>query len=323
MKKLFIVFLLALSIVLFCACNQTGQYLIFGTFAEVDLSGSGSGDAVDEIEKVLAKVENLMSTAKEGSDVYRINEAEAGESVKVDKMTMEVLLECKTARELSGGTFDPTVYPLVKLWQFAADNYIGEISSLPTEAEIAEALSHVGFDKIILDEENLTVTKTDSLTKIDLGGVAKGYALKKCYQTSSSLKGVINVGGNIAAVGKDLTIGVKNPRGSGYVGTFTLKSGYSVSTSGDYERYYEYNGVRYCHIISPLSGMALSANSGQELCSVSIISNSFALCDALSTAVMLLGKDAGIELIKKTGVGAVLIDLNQKVTAVNLSFSLK
>ena len=318
MKKLFIVFLLALSIVLFCACNQTGQYLIFGTFAEVDLSGSGSGDAVDEIEKVLAKVENLMSTAKEGSDVYRINEAEAGESVKVDKMTMEVLLECKTARELSGGTFDPTVYPLVKLWQFAADNYIGEISSLPTETEIAEARSHVGFDKIILDEENLTVTKTDSLTMIDLGGVAKGYALKKCYQISSSLKGVINVGGNIAAVGKDLTIGVKNPRGSGYVGTFTLKSGYSVS-----ERYYEYDGVRYSHIISPLSGMALSVNSGQELCSVSIISNNFALCDALSTAVMLLGKKAGIQLIEQAGVGAVLIDLNQKVTAVNLSFSLK
>ena len=106
-------------------------------------------------------------------------------------------------------------------------------------------------------------------------------------------------------------------------GTFTLKSGYSVSTSGDYERYYEVDGVRYCHIISPLSGMALSANSGQELCSVSIISNNFALCDALSTAVMLLGKKAGIQLIEQAGVGAVLIDINQEITAVNLSFSLK
>lgn len=323
MKKLFIVFLLALSIVLFCACNQTGQYLIFGTFAEADLTGSGSGDAVEKIEKVLTEVENLMSTDKEDSDVYKINKAVAGESVKVGKMTMEVLLESKKAYELTGGQFDPTVYPLVRLWQFAADNYIGEISSLPTEADIAEALSHVGFDNIILDEENLTVTKTDSLAMIDLGGVAKGYALNKCYLLSSFLEGVINVGGNIAAVGKDLTIGVKNPRGSGYVGTFTLKSGYSVSTSGDYERYYLLDGVRYCHIISPLSGQALSTANGQELCSVSIISKSFALCDALSTAVMLLGKDAGIELIKKTGVGAVLIDLNQKVTAVNLSFSLK
>lgn len=289
----------------------------------MDLTGAGSDDAAEGIEKVLTQIEDLMSVASDGSDVYRINKAVAGESVKVGKMTMEVLLESKKAYELTGGQFDPTVYPLVRLWQFAADNYIGEISSLPTEADIAEALSHVGFDNIILDEENLTVTKTDSLTKIDLGGVAKGYALGKCYSLCSSLKGVINVGGNIAAVGKDLTIGVKNPRGSGYVGTFTLKSGYSVSTSGDYERYYEVDGVRYCHIVSPLNGRALSTESGQQLCSVSIISKSFALCDALSTAVMLLGKDAGIELIKKTGVGAVLIDLNQKVTAVNLSFSLK
>ena len=289
----------------------------------MDLTGAGSDDAAEGIEKVLTQIEDLMSVASDGSDVYRINEAEAGESVKVGKMTMEVLLESKKAYELTGGQFDPTVYPLVRLWQFAADNYIGEISSLPTEADIAEALSHVGFDNIILDEENLTVTKTDSLTKIDLGGVAKGYALGKCYSLCSSLKGVINVGGNIAAVGKDLTIGVKNPRGSGYVGTFTLKSGYSVSTSGDYERYYEVDGVRYCHIVSPLNGRALSTESGQQLCSVSIISKSFALCDALSTAVMLLGKERGIELIEKAGVGAVLIDLNQEVTAVNLSFSLK
>lgn len=289
----------------------------------MDLTGAGSDDAAEGIEKVLTQIEDLMSVASDGSDVYRINKAVAGESVKVGKMTMEVLLESKKAYELTGGQFDPTVYPLVRLWQFAADNYIGEISSLPTEADIAEALSHVGFDNIILDEENLTVTKTDSLTKIDLGGVAKGYALGKCYSLCSSLKGVINVGGNIAAVGKDLTIGVKNPRGSGYVGTFTLKSGYSVSTSGDYERYYEVDGVRYCHIVSPLNGRALSTESGQQLCSVSIISKDFALCDALSTAVMLLGKERGIELIKKTGVGAVLIDLNQKVTAVNLSFSLK
>lgn len=289
----------------------------------MDLTGAGSDDAAEGIEKVLTQIEDLMSVASDGSDVYRINKAVAGESVKVGKMTMEVLLESKKAYELTGGQFDPTVYPLVRLWQFAADNYIGEISSLPTEADIAEALSHVGFDNIILDEENLTVTKTDSLTKIDLGGVAKGYALGKCYSLCSSLKGVINVGGNIAAVGKDLTIGVKNPRGSGYVGTFTLKSGYSVSTSGDYERYYEVDGVRYCHIVSPLNGRALSTESGQQLCSVSIISKSFALCDALSTAVMLLGKERGIELIEKAGVGAMLIDLNQEVTAVNLSFSLK
>ena len=289
----------------------------------MDLTGAGSDDATEGIEKVLTQIEDLMSVASDGSDVYRINEAEANESVKVSQMTMDVLLASYRAYEMTDGLFDVTVYPLVKLWKFSADDFVGEADSLPSDADIEEALLHVGFDKIILDSENLTVTKTDSLTKIDLGGVAKGYALGKCYSLCSSLKGVINVGGNIAAVGKDLTIGVKNPRGNGYVGTFTLKSGYSVSTSGDYERYYEVDGVRYCHIVSPLNGRALSTESGQQLCSVSIISKDFALCDALSTAVMLLGKDAGIELIKKTGVGAVLIDLNQEVTAVNLSFSLK
>ena len=91
MKKLFIVFLLALSIVLFCACNQTGQYLIFGTFVEVDLTGAGSDDAAEGIEKVLTQIEDLMSVASDGSDVYRINEAEANERFKEVQQAYSVL----------------------------------------------------------------------------------------------------------------------------------------------------------------------------------------------------------------------------------------
>ncbi|MGN0796301.1 MAG: FAD:protein FMN transferase [Christensenellales bacterium] len=322
-KKFFAVILLCLiCIVLFCACNKTGQYLIFGTFVDIELSGNGASSKLSEIEKRFVEIENLMSATKSGSDIYKINNAKMGEAVKVDKETMEVLKSAKVVYEISDGAFDPTVYPLSRLWKFSADAYVGVPTSIPSNEEVTSLLSLVGMDKLLLDEENLTVVKTMDGVQIDLGGLAKGYAAGVGLSMINGQKGIINVGGNIVAVGKDVTVGIQNPRGDGYVGKFTLSSGMSVSTSGDYERRYTFEGVDYHHIISPFTGYPSGIKDSADLISVTVISDSYTLCDAVTTAVMVLGKEKGAKLIESLNMKGVLIDSDLNITVIgNLDFT--
>lgn len=322
--KVLVIILCLCSIVLFCACNETGQYLIFGTFVEIDLSGVKAGKTVSKIEKRFVEIENEMSVQKGTSDVYKINNAKAGERVYVCVDTLKVLETAKNIYEMSNGAFDPTVYPLVKLWKFSADTYVGAPNALPTESEIETALKSVGFDKISIDFDGGFVTKSSDAVMIDLGGLAKGFAAGEGLSIASGGKGIINVGGNIVAVGRDLKVGVQNPRGEGYVGTFTLSCGQSVSTSGDYERHYFYKGVNYHHIISPFSGYPTGIKDDSDLISVTVVSDKYTLCDAVATAVMVLGKNDGKALIERLGLCGVIIDKNLNITVVgNLDFQKK
>ena len=315
-KKLFVLILCVLCIVLFCACNKTGQYLIFGTFVDIELSGSNASKKLVEIEKRLIKIENLMSATKDGSDVAKINAALKDTPVSVSRETMQVLICAKEVYTASGGAFDPTVYPLSRLWKFSADTYVGVPTTLPDDEEILDALSLVGMDKLLLDEENLTVTKKADGLKIDLGGLAKGYAAGEALSIADGMQGIINVGGNIVAVGRDISVGIQNPRGDGYIGKFTLNSKTSVSTSGDYERRYVYDGLNYHHIISPFTGYPTGVKDDANLISVTVVSDNYTLCDAVTTAVMVLGKEKGIELIEKLNLKGVLIDSDLTVTVV-------
>ena len=315
-KKLFVLILCVLCIVLFCACNKTGQYLIFGTFVDIELSGSNASKKLVEIEKRLIKIENLMSATKDGSDVAKINAALKDTPVSVSRETMQVLICAKEVYTASGGAFDPTVYPLSRLWKFSADTYVGVPTTLPDDEEILDALSLVGMDKLLLDEENLTVTKKADGLKIDLGGLAKGYAAGEALSIADGMQGIINVGGNIVAVGRDISVGIQNPRGDGYIGKFTLNSKTSVSTSGDYERRYVYDGINYHHIISPFTGYPTGVKDDANLISVTVVSDNYTLCDAVTTAVMVLGKEKGIELIEKLNLKGVLIDSDLTVTVV-------
>lgn len=309
---------------MFCACNETGQYLIFGTFVEIELSGVKAGKTVSQIEKRFIEIENEMSVQKGTSDVYKINHAKAGEKVYVCADTLKVLETAKNIYELSCGAFDPTIYPLVKLWKFSADTYVGVPNALPTDAEIKAALDSVGFDKITIDFDGGFVTKSSDAVMIDLGGLAKGFAAGEGLSAAKDVKGIINVGGNIVAVGRDLKVGVQNPRGEGYVGTFTLSCGQSVSTSGDYERHYVYDGVNYHHIISPFSGYPTGIKDDSDLISVTVVSDKYTLCDATATAVMVLGKTDGKALIERLGLCGVIIDKNLNITVVgNLDFQKK
>ena len=279
---------------LFAACNKTAKaeyFDIFGTTAYIE---TYDADDAEKTESGMRRVEELCSVNIEGSDIWRINAAHAGETVTVDEVTMLLLTRAMSVYELTDGCYDPTVYPLVELWGFAAGDFVAGTppeGGIPTDEEISAALALVGFDRAFsLNASECTVTKLIEGAKLDLGGIAKGYASSLAFSVSFD---ICNVGGNLAVGMPAATIGVPAPRetetvSSSWLFSFKAAYGQCVSTSGDYERYYFVDGVRYHHIIDPRTGYP--ASSG--LASATVISTDGSFADAFATAVIVGGKDA-------------------------------
>lgn len=314
-KSVLLIVIILISIVSLTACSSTEQFFVFGTFLDMTVEGVSRGKATREVFTYMESLETLLSPTVEGSDLHKINNAKAGESVKCSAETMELLSIVEVIFDLSEGAYDPSIYPLVRLWNFSGDKFSQiEGKTPPTDEDIAEALSVVGFDKAFtIDHVAGTVTKNAGYdgAMLDFGGVAKGYAVDKAMDNFDG-KALVNLGGNIGAKGKSYTIGIGNPRESAtpYFGSFTLSADELISTSGDYERFFTYEGKRYHHILSPSTGK--SSDSG--LISVSVVCTNGAVGDALSTAIMVLGAEKGKALIARINDE---FDLNVKVVLIS------
>ena len=299
-KSVLLIAIILISIVSLTACSSTEQFFVFGTFLDMTVEGVSHGKVTREVFTYMESLETLLSPTVEGSDLHKINNVKAGESVKCSAETMELLSIVEVIFDLSEGAYDPSIYPLVRLWNFSGDKFSQiEGKTPPTDEDIAEALSVVGFDKAFtIDHVAGTVTKNAGYdgAMLDFGGVAKGYAVDKAMDGFDG-KALVNLGGNIGAKGKEYTIGIGNPRESAtpYFGSFTLSAGELISTSGDYERFFTYEGNRYHHILSPSTGKP----SDSGLISVSVVCTNGAVGDALSTAIMVLGAEKGKELITR------------------------
>lgn len=316
---LFIITIL-ICIVSLTACSLTEQFFVFGTFLDVTIDGISSSKLVSQINNYMVGLEEVLSPTIEGSDLYKINNAKAGEVIHCGEDTMALFAVAETLHKLTDGAYDPTIYPLVRLWNFSGDKFSHiEGKTPPTDDAISNALRLVGFDKVFaIDHVAGTVTKNHGYDNamVDFGGMAKGYAVDKAMD-SLDKKALINLGGNIGAIGKDYTIGIGNPRESvtAYYGSFTLCQGQLISTSGDYERCFFHEGERYHHILNPATGKP--SNSG--LISVSIVCSDGAVGDALSTAVMVLGAEKGKEVVAR--ISSVLgLDINAILIFSDLSF---
>lgn len=136
---------------------------------------------MQSVADYIESLEGVLSATIDGSDVAKINAAKAGEAVKCSAVTMQIAKIAKAVYELSNGAYDPSVYPIVRLWKFSGDTFgrIGQEITPPTDEEINETLKRVGFDKFVLDFENSTVTKTVDGAMLDFGGIAKGYAVNE------------------------------------------------------------------------------------------------------------------------------------------------
>ncbi|WP_373598768.1 FAD:protein FMN transferase [Paraclostridium bifermentans] len=275
-----------------------------GTVNEVTIYTKSSEAKANEIlshcEDIVKDIDNKMNPSTISSDIYKINQNAGKEPVKVSKDTFNVIKASLHYSEVSNDSFDATIGALVQLW-----NIGNEKAKVPTQEEVNALLPSVDYKNIILDEKNSTVMLKNPETKIDLGGIAKGYAADKVVQYLEDQKiegAIVNLGGNIYTLGtKDgktkFNIGIQDPtkpRGNA-IGSITTTNN-SVVTSGIYERYIEKDGKIYHHILSPKTGYPVENN----LSSVTIISDNSMNCDALSTTAFSLGLEKGLKLIEKT-----------------------
>jgi len=295
---------------------DSGDQLVMGTFAHVVAVANDSGTAEKCVAAALEeirRVDELMSDFKSDSDIGRANAEAAEHPVQVSESTYEVLQRSVEFSRLTDGAFDVTVGPLVDLFRTAK-----KTGAAPAEEQIAQARTKVGFEKLELDGENRTVRFSVEGMRLDLGAIAKGYAVDKATEAArrcGALGAMVDIGGNIRCFGAPpkgrdhWLIGVQDPNSAveGVVGgglLFTLKiSNAAMATSGDYQQFALIKGKRYSHILDPHTG-----GSAEGLSSVTIITNNATDADALSTAVTVMGPQKGLALIEKLpGTEAILI----------------
>ncbi len=318
MACLFVAMLLLLSItgcVSSEATKHTRTMLIMDTQVDVTYYHPSAQVAQADMAEIFAemqRLENILSRYVAGSDVHRINEAAGREAVQVNPETIEVLRSALEFAALSNGVFDPTIAPLLELWGFG-----GESPAVPTHEDLLQALELVNYSLVEIDEEKERVFLPLPGMKLDLGGIAKGYIVDRGQQSAQELASAafINAGGDISIrgskpSGEDWRVAVQDPqKPDRFIAIISMEEG-SVATSGDYQRYFEVDGTRYHHIIDPHTGMP-----ADELSSVTVVAADTITADALSTAIFILGREKGSELVEKLpGVDVIIMDKIRNIT---------
>lgn len=267
----------------------------------------------------------ILSWRLEGTEVYEINQSDPEAGYPLSEK-MSGYLECiSQVWEKSGGALDVTLGEVTRLWNIdawaqglgAEEEAIGELGfQIPSQAAIARGLEDTGFEKLRIEENRIYLPEGMSL---DLGAVGKGIACDEILallETQEQVQGaVISVGGSVLTYGSKpdgncWKVGIQHPRESGeYLAILSLSGSKCVSTSGDYERYVELEGIRYHHIMDPETGYP--ADSG--LISATIVSDSGLLSDALSTACFVLGAEKGLALAESFGAEAYLIGKDMEI----------
>lgn len=230
--------------------------------------------------------------------------------VEVDSRIIDLLLDCKAYYELSGGKVNVAMGSVLNLWHVARNDSIDDPANgyTPDPDALKEAAEHGSFDTILIDEAAGTVFITDPHQRLDVGAVAKGWSIQRVAEKAPSGL-LMSVGGNVFATGpKDASgtpwvVGVTNPDGGNYLHTLNTPYG-AVVTSGDYQRFYQVDGVTYHHIIDPVT--LFPSNYWR---SVTIVCDDSGLADTLSTALFLLPQAEGQALLDACGAEALWMDL--------------
>jgi len=284
----------------FYAVNTfTYTHMTMDTVVELRFQAPGVRAAEEIRDKVfdeIERLEKLFSRSIPGSDVVAVNEHAGQRAVKVSPEVFYVTDQALEFAELSEGAFDPTVAPLTDLWGFFSDYEY----RVPDPEEIEDTLQLVNYTLVELDPNDQTIFLPLSGMGLELGGIAKGFIVDRTLEILSEA-GVENAfvnAGDIGLLGtrpdgEPWRIGVRNPRDQrDMIAVLPLKNK-AVDTSGDYERAFEEDGIRYHHILDPETGMPAKA-----LASVTVIAATTMEADVLSTAAFVLGPEKGFELIE-------------------------
>lgn len=274
--------LLSLLLTACSATKHSRELFAMDTQMTLTAYGPNGEQALEEAAQELQRLDTLLSTGNASSEIAMLNSRGEGSLSADSQAIIEEALRLYTG---TGGVFDITVYPLMRLWGFTDGAY-----RVPTDQERTEALKLIGADQIRLENGVCTLGPGQM---IDLGGIAKGYAsdrLMEIFRENGVTSAMVSLGGNIQTLnakpdGSAYRIAIRSPHDTQeYVGYLSVVN-QAVVTSGGYERYFEENGNRYHHILDPKTG--LPAQSG--LASVTIVSSSGMLADGLSTALFIMG----------------------------------
>ena len=300
----------------FLSCSRPVEIqrvkLLMGTKVEIIAEGKDRESlekAINQGFKEIERLEAKLSRYREDSTISRINRSAGISPVQVDAEVFALIEKAVEVCGDSNGAFDPTILPVLSLWKFTEKDAV-----LPDEEEIKQRLSLVDCRKIILKKGENLVFLPEPGMGIDLGGIAKGYAADRTAEVlkkNGVRSGIVNAGGNLTVFGgkgRGTAIGVQDPRDRDKVLAKIYLKDSAVSTSGDYERFFIFRGIRYSHIIDPKNGYPAR---GEE--SVTVISQDGTLTDARSTALFVLGSDEGLKMLKShPGMQAMFIDASGK-----------
>ena len=283
------------------------EFDVMGTKAKVELESDKPELAQKLILKVIEemnRIDRLMSPFKPSSELSKINNLAASQEIKISKEMFQLLQRSIDYSELTGGAFDIT-FPSVGF------NYDYRNNIRPTGSQLKELVNNINYKSILLNANKTSIKFKSKQTKIDLGGIAKGHAVDKCIEilVSNGIKNAfVNAGGDSRVIGKKKDrmwyIGVRDPRDEKKLIVNLPLEDVAISTSGDYERFFIQDNVRYHHILDPKTG-----DSARKSQSVTIIASNGIDADALSTSIFILGSEDGLKLINQMpDVSAIIID---------------
>lgn len=295
----------------------TGEDFIMDTYVSQKTCGEGADQLIPQAAALLEELEKEWSAWSADSVPGRINAMAGVSPVTLEPAEYDILRQVMDFSAETGGMFDPTIGPLVKLWDIG-----GESPSVPSADQISTALSYVGMENVTMDDENLTVYLDRPGVALDFGASIKGYGVEqvlKLYQESGVQGALISLGGNVAATGQkptedggteDFVIGLRDPLGSAtdYYGTLVMNDKV-ICTSGGYERYFEQDGKRYHHILDPATGYPAET----DLLAVTVIGEDGLRCDCLSTWLFMSGLDTVKEHLEEQDYAVIAVDNQNRI----------
>lgn len=274
------------------------NFIAMGTVITTSITGEDAETATDEIEEIIISLEEAcLSRRVEESDVWRINQG-AGTDVSVSRETASWIGRALDVCADSNGAFDITIGKLSGLWNIGSGEEI-----LPDKDEIKALLDGVGYKNVFVSNTSVKIEDTQA---IDLGAIGKGIAcdvIKETLDEYDINEAVISVGGSILIYSQKASVGIADPDNSSqHMATIEIDD-QCVSTSGDYERFFEADGKKYHHILDPETGYPAVT----DLRSVTVVCDSGLDCDALSTACFIMGYRKSLDLLQKYNAEAVFV----------------
>jgi len=288
-----------------------------GTYATLRVRIPERGPACDVVDKTMsesfaevARLEQLLSEWRQGTELTAVNNAAGGTPVAVSDEVFALVERAFDYAARSDGAFDPTFASLWGLWTFGEDG----VHTLPDPAEVERRRALVGWRAVKLDPQRKTVHLPTTGMKLGLGGIAKGWAVDKVVarlRAAGAHDFVVQLGGETFVEGElrpgASKVALRDPRGAGPFATLTWQG--AVNTSGDYERFFMQDGVRYHHIIDPAT-----ARPAVRTRSATVLARDATSADALATAVFVLGPEQGIALVESLpGVEAIVVAADNRV----------